>query len=43
MISVVSFSKNGDNYDANKPKFWYYPRYCDRIEAIGIKGLVRAY
>lgn len=43
MIKVVSFSKNGDHIDETKPESWYYPRYSDRIDAIGIKGLVRAY
>jgi len=43
MICVVSFSKNGDKMDNEKGEEWYYPRYSDRIDAIGYKGIVRAY
>lgn len=43
MISCVSYSKNGDSIDKSKQEYWYYPRYSDRIDAIGYKGLVRSY
>lgn len=43
MISVVSYSKNGDSIDKEKGEEFYYPRYCDRLDAIGYKGLIRCY
>lgn len=41
MIDLVSCSKNGDNRDDDLPMYYYIPRYCDRLEAIGQKGIER--
>lgn len=43
MISKVSYSKNGDNIDYGQPEIFLYPRYADRIEAIGAKGVIRSF
>lgn len=48
MISLVSCSKNGDNIPVeiqkNPRKEWMlYPRYADRIEALGLVGIKRCY
>ena len=43
IIGVVSFSKNGDSLDPTKPSWFYFPRYSDRLEAIGLKGIFRCY
>jgi uncharacterized protein len=43
MIDLVSSSKNGDYIDSNIPEYMYYPRYADRLEAIGIIGIKRCY
>ena len=29
--------------DDSKPEWFYYTRYADRLEAIGLKGIVRCY
>ena len=41
MIDLVSASHNRDKRDSNLPNWMYYPRYADRIEAMGIDGLKR--
>lgn len=41
MISLVSTSSNGDSEIF--PKYKIIPRLCDRLEAIGIQGLIRCY
>lgn len=45
MVELVSSSKNGDNIpDDVKGKEWMlYPRYADRLEAIGLIGVQRCY
>jgi uncharacterized protein len=48
MVDLVSSSKNGDNIPdeikESKEKEWLlYPRYADRLEAIGIEGIERCY
>ena len=43
MIELVSFSKNKDKVNNNLEIFAYYPRYSDRLEAIGRIGIVRGY
>lgn len=41
MIDLVSCSKNGDRFENGLPLYYYIPRYCDRLEAIGKNGLKR--
>jgi uncharacterized protein len=43
MISLVSSSKNGDIIPENIKEYFLYPRYADRLEAIGIIGVKRCY
>jgi len=45
MVSLVSSSKNGDRIpeDAINNEWLLYPRYADRLEAIGIIGIERCY
>jgi uncharacterized protein len=43
MIDLVSFSKNGNNFNKDYPIVYYFPRYVDRAEAIGVQGLYRSY
>jgi uncharacterized protein len=45
MVSLVSSSKNGDSIpeDAVRNEWLLYPRYADRLEAIGIIGVERCY
>jgi uncharacterized protein len=45
MVSLVSSSKNGDRIpeDAMTNEWLVYPRYADRLEAIGIIGVERCY
>ena len=43
MIKVVSFSKNGDSIEEGRSEWFYYPRYSDRMEAIGVYGIIRCY
>jgi HD superfamily phosphodiesterase len=45
MIDLVSSSKNADNIpdDVIGKEWMLIPRYCDRIEAIGIIGIKRCY
>ena len=42
MINLVSCSKNKNNIDPNLENFYYIPRFCDRLEALGEIGLERA-
>lgn len=41
MIDLVSSSKWGDRRDDDSPDWYYLPRYCDRLEAIGVEGVRR--
>ena len=41
MIDLVSSSKWGDRRDDDSPDWYYLPRYCDRLEAIGLEGVRR--
>jgi HD superfamily phosphodiesterase len=41
MVNLVSSSKNGDNIPENTEEWMLIPRYCDRLEAIGIIGITR--
>ena len=41
MISLVSTSKNKDTVPSDIPQWMLYPRYADRLEAIGIIGVER--
>jgi uncharacterized protein len=48
MVDLVSSSKNGDNIpeevkECKKKEWLLYPRYADRLEAIGIEGVERCY
>lgn len=45
MVDLVSSSKNGDNIpeEAIKNEWLLYPRYADRLEAIGLEGIHRCY
>ena len=45
MVDLVSCSKNGDNIPEDiKDKLWMLiPRYADRLEAIGMIGIIRCY
>jgi len=42
MISYVSASVNGNSVPGDDPTF-LWPRYCDRLESIGVIGAVRCY
>lgn len=41
MISLVSFSKNGNTIDPKLPKWYYIPRDANRINCAGKKGIER--
>ena len=41
MVDLVSCSKWGDRKDSISPDWYYIPRYCDRLEAIGKGGVAR--
>jgi uncharacterized protein len=41
MVELVSCSKWGDHKDDTSPDYYYIPRYCDRLEAIGEIGVKR--
>lgn len=45
MVSIVSSSKNGDKIpqDAVENEWLLYPRYADRLEAIGLIGVERCF
>ena len=43
MISLVSSSVNGDNIPHGIEEWMLYPRYSDRLEAIGFIGIKRCY
>lgn len=43
MIKLVSCSENGNKTNANIPSWYYIPRDADRIEALKIIGIKRAY
>jgi hypothetical protein len=44
MIRLVSFSKNPEGSEpSNLSELYLYPRYADRLEAVGLPGVVRAY
>lgn len=43
MISLVSCSANGNNIDPALPEWMYYPRWADRLEAIGEEGIRRCH
>lgn len=44
MIRLVSFSKNKEGGEpVDLDEIYLYPRYADRLEAIGRVGVVRAY
>jgi len=42
-IGLVSASKNHDSVSQQLPEWMYYPRWADRLTAIGHEGLVRCY
>ena len=39
MIDLVSCSKNGNLIDTRNPVWMYYPRWADRIESLGKRGV----
>lgn len=41
IIDLVSCSKWGDRRDSDTPDWYYIVRYCDRLTAIGERGLER--
>ena len=43
MISLVSSAINGDNIPYDIEEWMLYPRYSDRLEAIGFIGIKRCY
>jgi len=43
MVDLVASSKNGDRIPDNIPEWMVYPRYADRLEAIGYIGIERCY
>ncbi len=45
MISYVSSTTNGDTIpnDAINSEYLLYPRYADRLDALGISGVIRCY
>jgi uncharacterized protein len=43
MIYLVSSSTHGDTMPCDVPEWYFYPRYADRLEAVGIIGLERTY
>lgn len=43
MIKLVSCSTNGNAIDPALPEYYYIPRFCDRLEAIGHIGVCRCY
>ena len=43
MIYLVSSSTHGDTMPCDIPEWYFYPRYADRLEAVGIIGLERTY
>lgn len=43
MISLVSASVNGNNIPGDVPRFYLYPRYADRVEALGAVGIERCW
>ena len=43
MISLVSSAVNGDNIPHDIEEWMLYPRYSDRLEAIGFIGIKRCY
>jgi uncharacterized protein len=43
MIKLVSCSTNGNNVNPEDPVWMYFPRWADRLEAIGYEGIKRCY
>lgn len=43
MIKLVSASKNGNTSPDKTPRWMLIPRIADRLEAIGVNGVLRAY
>jgi len=43
MINLVSCSKNGIGRPETESEWLYYPRWSDRLEALGKGGILRAY
>lgn len=43
MINLVSCSKNGNSWDSVDQEWLLYPRFADRLEALGEIGLVRCW
>lgn len=43
MINLVSCSKNGNSRDGVEEEWMLYPRFADRLEALGEIGLVRCW
>lgn len=43
MVDLVSFSKNGNQINEKDPIAYYFPRYADRVESIGLIGIYRTY
>lgn len=43
MIYLVSSSTHGDTMPVGLPEWYFYPRYADRLEALGIIGLERTF
>lgn len=43
MIDLVSVSSNGNDIDPALPQWMYIPRFADRLESLGMIGVLRCY